>query len=174
VAGDVNKTVVGATTGHTGTLRYYNNGQKLWVVEPTTSADLFNDPDETVSVSGGTGTGTLAQAATQNPTGTGGGEALKTARDTFETARLATSAAKAAADVGTAHHVSTLANVQNMYNQKVGAALGASAILTQKEAAYATAQAATQTAYSNLATAYDNAKAACPTWTPDPPMPAQP
>lgn len=59
VAGDVTRTVVGTTSGHTGTLRYYENGtRKILAVELTDPDEDFQD-GEAFTITGGTGAGTL-------------------------------------------------------------------------------------------------------------------
>jgi hypothetical protein len=62
VAGDVGKPVLGATTGDAGTLLYYDNAAAQWWIRCIAADDLF-DVSETVSVTGGTGTGTTSGAS---------------------------------------------------------------------------------------------------------------
>ncbi|MGW8181757.1 MAG: hypothetical protein ACWGQW_23755, partial [bacterium] len=63
VEGDVGRAVTGGSTGDSGTLLAYDNGNRIWTVKmdactgTPANDDLF-DQAETVSVSGGTGTGT--------------------------------------------------------------------------------------------------------------------
>jgi len=61
VAGDVGKTVAGGTTGDTGTLIDYNNSTRQWTVLPGTTSDEFDNGSEAVTITAGTGAGTLAQ-----------------------------------------------------------------------------------------------------------------
>lgn len=56
VAGDIGKTVVGASSGHTGTLVSYNNTTRKWVIASTKK---FQDA-ESVSITTGTGAGTIS------------------------------------------------------------------------------------------------------------------
>jgi hypothetical protein len=62
VSGDVGKPVLGGTTGDAGTLLYYDNAAGMWWIRCIATDDLF-DVSETVSVTGGTGTGTTAGAS---------------------------------------------------------------------------------------------------------------
>lgn len=55
VVGDIGKTVVGATSGHTGTLVSYDNTNRKWSVNSTKA---FQD-GESISITSGTGAGTL-------------------------------------------------------------------------------------------------------------------
>jgi len=64
VAGDIGKTVTGGTTGDTGTLISYDNDTRQWTILPDNSGDEF-DAIEAVTITGGTGGGTTAQAAEQ-------------------------------------------------------------------------------------------------------------
>lgn len=66
VAGDIEKTVVGGTTGDTGTLLEYNNTTRIWKVQsdiPGTAGDFF-DEAETLTITDGTGAGTTTGAST--------------------------------------------------------------------------------------------------------------
>lgn len=62
VAGDIGKTVTGGTTGDTGTLIAYNNTTRQWVVDQTDSGDVFDDPDEAITIASGTGAGSMSGA----------------------------------------------------------------------------------------------------------------
>jgi hypothetical protein len=62
IASDVGKPVVGTTTSDSGTLVSYDNTARKWVVEIDDALDAFDDA-ETVSVTGGTGTGTTSGAS---------------------------------------------------------------------------------------------------------------
>lgn len=72
VEGDVGRAVTGGTTGDSGTLLAYDNGNRIWTVKmdictgTPASDDLF-DQVETVSVSGGTGTGSTIGASVPSP-----------------------------------------------------------------------------------------------------------
>lgn len=61
VVTDIGKTVTGGTTSHTGILLHYNNDTRKWWVR-SAGASQFNQA-ETVSVTGGTGTGNTTGAA---------------------------------------------------------------------------------------------------------------
>jgi len=63
VSSDIGKTVTGSTTGDFGTLLDYDNTNRIWWVRVTT-AGTYASAGETVSVSGGTGSGTVASTAT--------------------------------------------------------------------------------------------------------------
>jgi len=65
IAGDIGKIVLGAGTGDTGKLLYFNNTTKKWWVRCDAADDLF-DAAETVGTvgDGGTGTGTSMAAST--------------------------------------------------------------------------------------------------------------
>lgn len=64
VDSDVGKSVLGGTSGHSGTLAAFDNTAKEWIVVPDDwSVDLF-DQAETVAVTGGTGTGDTTGAST--------------------------------------------------------------------------------------------------------------
>lgn len=73
VVGDVGKTVVGATSGATGTLVSYNNTTRKWLL--TTSSTWTNG--EAVTITTGTGAGSLIASAAQ--TGYTGSYAYPTA-----------------------------------------------------------------------------------------------
>lgn len=62
VSGDVGKPVSGGTTGDAGTLLHYDNAAGLWWIRCAAADDLF-DVSETVSVTGGTGTGSTVGAS---------------------------------------------------------------------------------------------------------------
>ena len=74
VEGDIGLQVLGGTTGDTGTLLAYDNGNRIWTVKMDSctgtpaSDDLF-DQAETVEVTtaGGTGTGTTIGASVPSP-----------------------------------------------------------------------------------------------------------
>jgi hypothetical protein len=67
VAGDIGKTVVGADTGDTGTLVDYNNATRIWhVLRDDPTDDQFDDVNEAISITGGTGAGTMNGAAAQS------------------------------------------------------------------------------------------------------------
>jgi len=63
VVGDIGKPVVGSTTGSTGTLLYYDNTLKKWWVRTDDTGDTFNQA-ESITITGGTGTGTTSSAST--------------------------------------------------------------------------------------------------------------
>ncbi|MHA1882011.1 MAG: hypothetical protein ACTSUO_03085, partial [Candidatus Thorarchaeota archaeon] len=66
VSGDIGKTVVGSTSGDSGTLLDYNNTLRLWWVQTTDDFDQAED----VTITSGTGAGTMLSGATttqQNP-----------------------------------------------------------------------------------------------------------
>src|SRR5689334_7206996 len=58
IAGDIGKTVVGAASGATGVLISYDNTAQTWNVE--SSNDTAFEDHEAVSITTGTGAGTLA------------------------------------------------------------------------------------------------------------------
>lgn len=60
VAGDIGKAVVGDVTGDAGTLVAYDNTRRLWVVDQTDSGDVWDDDDEAMTITDGTGDGTLS------------------------------------------------------------------------------------------------------------------
>lgn len=59
VAGDIGKTVVGGTTSDSGTLVAYNNTTRQWIIDQVDSGDLFDDDDEAITITTGTGAGSL-------------------------------------------------------------------------------------------------------------------
>lgn len=59
VAGDIGKAVVGGVTTDSGTLLAYNNTTRQWLIEEDDENDDFDDDDETISITAGTGAGTL-------------------------------------------------------------------------------------------------------------------
>ena len=59
VPSDIGKTVVGGTSGHTGTLLDYDNVHRYWWVRVNVAGQIFQD-GETVTISGGTGQGKIA------------------------------------------------------------------------------------------------------------------
>lgn len=61
IAGDIGKTVVGGTSGATGTLVSYNNTTRKWLL--TTSSDFTNG--EAITITTGTGAGTLIATGAQ-------------------------------------------------------------------------------------------------------------
>jgi len=63
VASDIGKTVTGSTTGDFGTLLAYDNTNRRWWVRVST-AGTYASAGETVSVSGGTGSGTASAVKT--------------------------------------------------------------------------------------------------------------
>jgi len=60
VPGDIGLPVVGADSGHTGVLLDYANATREWYISTT---DLFDDINEALSITGGTGAGTVDGAA---------------------------------------------------------------------------------------------------------------
>ena len=62
VATDIGKTVVGGTTSDSGTLIAYNNTTRQWVVEQTGAGDVFDDVDEAITITTGTGAGAMEGA----------------------------------------------------------------------------------------------------------------
>jgi len=62
IATDIGKPIVGGTTSSTGTLLYYDNTLKKWWVRTNTTADTFNQA-ESITITGGTGTGTTTGAS---------------------------------------------------------------------------------------------------------------
>ncbi|MCP4648826.1 MAG: hypothetical protein GY853_01920 [PVC group bacterium] len=69
VSADIGRTVVGGTSGDEGTLRAYNNTTRKWLIE---TSDSWNDNDENVTITSGTGAGNLDDT---NYSGGGFGEA---------------------------------------------------------------------------------------------------
>ena len=65
VASDIGKIVVGAASGHTGTLISYDNATRIWHVKPTTVADTFLG-DTTFTITAGTGAGTTVSITPSN------------------------------------------------------------------------------------------------------------
>uniref|UniRef100_A0A6M3J5A3 Uncharacterized protein n=1 Tax=viral metagenome TaxID=1070528 RepID=A0A6M3J5A3_9ZZZZ len=59
VAGDVSKAVVGGVTADSGTLLAYNNTTRQWLIQQDDSGDTFDDDDEAITITTGTGAGTL-------------------------------------------------------------------------------------------------------------------
>jgi hypothetical protein len=78
------------------------------------------------------------------------------------------------ADDALADATDTCSYVTGITNTKTTEAAAAAADLKTKEAAAITAQGAIAAAYAAVITAYDAVKEVCPTWSPDPPLPAQP
>jgi len=62
LAGDVGRIVTGGVTGDTGRLISYSNITRKWIIAPVNSGDEFDDDDEAVTITGGTGAGTLSSA----------------------------------------------------------------------------------------------------------------
>lgn len=60
VAGDIGKTVTGGTTGDTGELLAYDNTSRKWWVRMDDSGDLFDDNNESITISSGTGAGNMS------------------------------------------------------------------------------------------------------------------
>lgn len=60
IAGDIGKTVTGGSTGDTGKLLSYNNTTRKWWVRMVDSGDLFDDNDEAITISSGTGAGSMS------------------------------------------------------------------------------------------------------------------
>jgi hypothetical protein len=60
VTSDLSKTVVGTTTTHSGELVAYNNTTRQWLVIPTGAGDVFNNGSEAITITAGTGAGTLS------------------------------------------------------------------------------------------------------------------
>ena len=60
VAGDIGKTVTGDVTLDTGTLVAYNNTTRQWLIDPTDSGDTFANAHEALTITDGTGDGTLS------------------------------------------------------------------------------------------------------------------
>ena len=60
VAGDIGKAVVGGVTADSGTLIAYNNTTRQWLVDPDAPEDTFDDDDEAITITTGTGAGTLS------------------------------------------------------------------------------------------------------------------
>jgi len=65
VAGDISKVVLGGTSGHTAHLVSYDNGTKIWIVDPVVPAQTFHT-DETLTIVTGTGIGDVQS---QTPAG---------------------------------------------------------------------------------------------------------
>jgi len=63
-AGDIGLPVEGAVTTHDGTLLDYDNTNNEWWIRMITSADLFDNGSEGVSVTGGTGSKTMTAVST--------------------------------------------------------------------------------------------------------------
>lgn len=63
VADDIGKPVLGGTSGDSGFLSSYDNGTRTWHVVPDDAGDTF-DSGETVTITGGTGTGVLSADGT--------------------------------------------------------------------------------------------------------------
>jgi hypothetical protein len=59
VAGDIGKTVVGGITNDSGKLVAYNNSTRQWLISEVDSEDEFDDDDESITITSGTGAGTL-------------------------------------------------------------------------------------------------------------------
>lgn len=62
VPSDIGKPVVGGTTSDSGTLAHYDNSAREWWVTPDAADDTF-DTAETITITGGTGTGDTSGAA---------------------------------------------------------------------------------------------------------------
>lgn len=60
VSGDVGKTVTGGTSGATGVIISYDNTAKTWLISSSNSTEF--EENEAVTISGGTGAGTLASS----------------------------------------------------------------------------------------------------------------
>jgi len=66
VASDIGKIVSGSVTSHVGTLKSYVDASYTWTVEVGSAGDLFNNA-EAVTITGGTGTGTMFGASVPDP-----------------------------------------------------------------------------------------------------------
>lgn len=71
-------------------------------------------------------------------------------------------------------HADACTEVSTAVDSKTLALTAAQSDVTSKEAAYITALGAIQAAYAVVISAYDAVKEVCPSWSPDPPLPAQP
>ena len=60
VSGDIGKTVTGGSTGDTSKLLSYNNTTRKWWVRMDDSGDLYDDNDESMTISSGTGAGNMS------------------------------------------------------------------------------------------------------------------
>lgn len=63
VANDVGKKVVGATTSDSGTLLAYNNSTRQWLISQDDAGDVFDDDNEALSITTGTGAGAMSGVA---------------------------------------------------------------------------------------------------------------
>jgi len=64
ISGDIGKIVTGGSTGDTGRLLAYDNTARKWWVRMIDSGDLFDNASESVSVTSGTGAGSMSVIST--------------------------------------------------------------------------------------------------------------
>lgn len=64
VAGDIGKTVTGGTTGDTGELLDYDNTNYKWWIRMDDTGDLFDNASEALTISSGTGAGSMSAVST--------------------------------------------------------------------------------------------------------------
>lgn len=64
VVTDIGKTVVGGTTTDSGELLHYNNTTRKWWIRMDDSGDLFDDNDEAITITSGTGAGAMSAIST--------------------------------------------------------------------------------------------------------------
>lgn len=79
-----------------------------------------------------------------------------------------------AVDDGNDDHQEKMGDVGGIVTTKQGLVTTAENNLNTKKASYIEAQAATQEAYDLVISSYEAVKAVCPSWSPSPPVPAQP
>jgi len=67
VASDIGKTVVGGTTTDSGILIAYNNTTRQWIIDQVDENDDFDDDDEAITITTGTGAGSMEGVAVAAP-----------------------------------------------------------------------------------------------------------
>ena len=64
ISSDIGKTVTGGSTGDTGKLLAYNNTTRKWWIRMVDSSDTFANASEALTISGGTGAGSMSGVST--------------------------------------------------------------------------------------------------------------
>jgi len=177
-ASDIGKLVTGTDSGATGYLTAYDNVNGYWWIAGITGS--FNTSDA-VSVTTGTGQGDVdvVSAASNGPL-YDSGEALRAAWAAFagmlntQATPLKTTAQDSINSSNDDSAPSVCSQTTTIASTKTSDVTTAEADVQSKEAAYITSLGAIQAAYAVVIVAYDAVKVVCPSWSPDPPLPALP
>lgn len=171
VASDIGKEVTdGTTPGYLVAISTVSSGSQYWWIGDSSTAITGS-----VTITGGSGAGTIADKDSS------GNNPFDGILDVLKAASTAAGAVIAAASdyisetpTAITDHVTACNEVTSTTATKLTDVTTAETSLKEKEAAYLTAQGATQAAYDVVLEKYDAVKEVCPTWSPDPPLPAQP